>query len=314
MKTSFPAILIGLAASSSLMAGTVVVTSLPDESRPVDPLSSFDGTPLAGAAEIRVGAFPGMSDDDLLDAAASGGLAAVTAAMVPFGGAHEMGAGTAGAPGSFEISASASVPDDGSPLAGEDICLLVRQGGEFLVARFPGQTFSVDPDTGLEQVAALHIADARLAIGTRYGAAKLSTALPSSSGSYASWIATFAAITNPELRDRDADADGDGRSNFFEYVTGSDPTTGVEPSPCQIVRGADESLWVKFRREAGIGEAGGVIENSPGLNAPWTTLEGEIEPDPEPPVPGATDWMRMRVDPEGAQGFFRLQVETGSER
>jgi len=57
-----------------------------------------------------------------------------------------------------------------------------------------------------------------------------------------------------------------------------------------------------------------VVETSTGLDSAWTTLEGEIEPDPDPPVPGATNWMRMRLTPEEARGFFRLQVETGSER
>lgn len=295
-----------------LLAGTVVITSLPDETRPLDPLTTLAGVPLAPGASIRVGGFPGQSDDEILDTAAAGGLAAVTAVFVPFGNAHTVGEGAAGEPGRFEIAAKQSLPD--SPLAGEEVSLLIEHGGQFLVARFKGRAFEADPDTGLEPLLSLHLADAAVVVGNRYGARRIAASSAPENGSFESWIATFPAITDPDLREPGADADGDGRSNYFEYATGGNPSSSGDPPPCQVVADGAGGLWVRFSRAAGIGAVRHVVETSADLVTPWQELTGIAEPDPDPPVAGSLDWMRLRVpQPADEKGFFRLNPQPDAD-
>lgn len=301
---------IGLLAALPAMAGTVVITSLPDEERPIAPLSLLNGVPLSEDAEIRVGAFPGLSADALLDLAASGGYGGVSAALVSFGEACSIGDGAAGDAGIFEISVRQEIPSEESPLVGEEISIVIKQGAEFMVARFPGVTFDADPETGLEPVKSLHLADSKLIVGNRYGASKLATAPASTSGSFGTWIAGFSGITDPALRGRDADADGDGRSNFLEYASGGDPSDPSDLAPCQITMDAEGSLWIRFSRAPGIGVADCVIEASASMATDWSKWDGAIEPDPEPPVSGSGNWMRSPVPVgEPSPAFFRLSAE-----
>jgi hypothetical protein len=307
----FPSLLFlaSLAAICPLMAGSVLITSLPDEEHPLAPLTSFGGIPLTAGAGIRVGTFPGLAADDLLDAAAGGGLAQVSAAFLPFGEACSIGDGVEGAAGSFEISTRHDTSDPGSAFVGKEIFLFLTSGEEFLVAQFPGQVFEADPETGLEPVVTLHLADAKLIIGNRNGATKFASSPAPSSGSFDTWIDGFDSITDPTLKSRDADADGDGRSNFLEYVTGGNPGSALDQPPCALAKDEQGSLWVRFSRETGIGSAGPVIESSGDLGLPWQVLTGEMEPDPDPPVAGSLNWMRIRV-PESTNptGFFRVST------
>ena len=300
---------IAILAAGMASAGTVVITSLPDEDHPLQPLGTLDGTALSGASEIQVGAFPGMDADELLDAAASGGFAGLSAAFVSFGDSYGMGDGALGENGSFEISVRQKLEASGSPLAGEEISLLIKQGNEFLVARFPSQLFEADPETGLEPLKALHLADSKLIVGNRYGSTKLVTSPPPTKGSFNTWIEGFQGITDPALKLRDADADGDGRSNFLEYATGGDPASPTDPAPCQIFADGD-SRWVKFCREAGVGTIDYTVKFSASLSASWSTMDGDFEPDPDPPVAGDLNWMRLRVSPTAdPHRFFRLEVK-----
>ena len=60
--------LVGVA-SLPLMAGTVVITSVADPEHELEPLISFGGLPLAEGTQVLVGAFPGLSDEQVLDLA-----------------------------------------------------------------------------------------------------------------------------------------------------------------------------------------------------------------------------------------------------
>jgi hypothetical protein len=296
-----------------LLAGTVVVTTLPDETHPLAPLTSLAGVPLATGTSVKIGAFPGLDDDEILDASASGGLTAVSAAFVAFGDACSIGEGVAGAPGSFEIAVKE--PLSGAPWVGEEVSLLIEANdGQFLVARFKGQTFQADPDTGLESLLSLHLADAAVVVGNRYGANRMAASTAPAYGSFESWIGSFPAITGPELRLAGADADGDGRSNFLEYATGGNPASSGDPAPCQVVADEGGDLWVRFSRAAGIGNVRHVVETSPDLVTTWQGLTATPEPDPHPPVTGSLDWMRVRVpQPLTGKGFFRLNPQPDTD-
>lgn len=306
-----------IALPTSLLAGGVVITSVPDAQHPIAPLTSLGGIPLAVGVQLRVGAFPGMSDEQLLNAAAAGGLTQVTAGFVPFGAASAIGDGVDGAVGGFEIAASQK---SGTPQAlwvGETVSLLIQQlaGSEFLVARFTGEIFEADSVTGLEQLLSLHVADAKIIVGNRYGTSKFATSPAPTRGAFATWIDSFPSITDPNLRLPTADADADGRSNFLEYATGGNPNSAADPSPCQVVTSENGDFWVRFSRATGLGAFTPVIESSADLVTPWADLEGTIEPDPNPPsVVDGLNWMRIQVQPPlGPSGFFRLKSTSATQ-
>jgi hypothetical protein len=295
----------------ALFAGTVVITSVPDGRHPLAPLTSPGGIPLAAGVELRVGAFPGMTDDQILNAAATGGLAQLTASFVPFGAPFAIGDGVDGAAGSFEIAVK---QNSGTPQAlwvGEEVSLIIRTqaGGEFMVARFDGKTFAADPDTGLDPLLSLHLADAKIVVGNRYGTSNFATSSAPAAGTFDTWISSFTSIIDPAKRLPGADADGDGRSNFLEYVTAGNPASPDDQAPCQIQQDGEGGFWVRFSRSAGLGSIRYSVETSGDLVTAWQSFGGTVEPDPNPPVSGSPNWMRVRVPaPLGSKGFFRLNA------
>lgn len=304
MTLTLRSMLLACITTCPLLAGTVVITSVPDEVHVIEPLTSLAGVPLEVGTQVRVGAFPGLDDDQLLDTAAQGGLAQVSAALVPFGSPCSIGQGVEGAAGGFEIA----VKDSGaaSAWAGETVSLLIQTpGGEFLVARFDGKLFEVESETGLEPLLSLHLADARIIVGSRIGGAKLATSTAPPVGSFGNWLAGFPAITDPALKLPAADADSDGRSNFLEYATGGDPSSSGDPAPCSLQPAAEGGFWIRFSPVPGLGAIRYALESSQDMSAPWLEAEGDIEPDPEDPSS-----MRLRLPvPLSASGFFRLNVE-----
>lgn len=308
MNSIFLAALCSFAACHPLIAGTVVLTSLSDEEHPLGPLISLAGLPLGAGVAVRAGAFPGTSDDALLDAAAAGGFAAVESAFLPFGDPRSIGEGAAESPGAFEVAFKQAIT--GSPHVGEEVSLLIDKNGgqEFLVARFKGRLFEADSGTGLEPLLSLHLADAKIIVGNRYAGPRFATSPAPERGSYASWIAGFPGISDPAMKLPEADADGDGRSNFLEYVAAGNPDSGADPAPCRIVRDESGDEWVGFTRSVGLGGITHGIETSADLATPWQILPGVPEPDPDAPIEGGLNWMRIRVPaPLPAKAFFRLQ-------
>lgn len=290
-------LLTSLLACASLHAGTVVITSVPDENHPLDPLTDFGGIPLEAGIQVRVGAFPGRTDAQVLDLAAQG-LAAVENAFVPFGMPCQIGQGAEGGDGTFEIA----VTDDTS--VGEVVTLLIQQpSDEFLIARFPGAAFAEETDTGLPQLLSLHLANAKLLIGDRRGAASLATTAAPPVGSFETWIASFPSITDPLLRLSSADADGDGRSNFLEYATGGNPASGDDPPPFWIGDDGEGGFWLRFKRVTGIGTLHYTVESSD-LASAWQTAPGTLEPDA---ADNSILLLHLPTPPPGA-GFYRLEV------
>jgi hypothetical protein len=290
----------------------VVITSLPDDSHPLVPLTSLGAAPLGSGVEVRVGAFPGMSDDAILDAASAGGFSQIASAFQSFGSAQGIGDGVDGLAGNFEISVQQATPDPESPVVGEEVSLLITKDGgqEFLVARFKGRLFEVDPDTGLENLLSLHLADAKVIVGNRYGVGSISTSPAPTVGSFGTWIAGFPSLDDLAKRLPDADPDGDGRSNFLEYATGGNPGSPTDSLPCQIDPDGEGDFWIRFSRATGIGSVSHQIEASGDLVTPWLPLDGVIVPDPEPPAAIGMNWMKIRVpQPTGPAGFFRLNAK-----
>lgn len=300
--TSLSIFAAALAPLMPLAAETVIVSTVPDETRSIEPLASFGGIPLDETARIRVGAFPGLDDDALLDLASSDGLAGVDDAFAPFGDAAFIGQGVQGEAGGFEISAR----DTGAEaLDGETIGILIdTEEGEFLIARFEGVHFEAQTATGLEPLHALHLADARLVAGSRIGAARISTAPAPQVGSFASWIAGFPALVDPDRLLPGADPDRDGRSNFLEYATGGNPAAHGDLPACEILSDGEGGMWVRFRRVPGLGAVRYTPFSSPDLAGPWVDLSLAVEPDPNDPA-----ILRVRRPaPLDDTEFFRLLV------
>lgn len=290
--------------ASPLIAETVVVTSVADSQHPLSPITSLAGLPLAAGTQVRVGAFQGLSDDQILDLAAASGLSQITAAFTPFGNLCAIGQGVDDAAGGFEIAVQA--PVTATPFAGQTVSLLIRAeaNGEFLVARFPGKVFEEESATGLEPLLSLHLADAKILIGNFSGIAKLTTSPAPSVGSFSTWLAGFPAITDPAMKLPGADADSDGRSNFLEYATGGNPSNAGDPVSFEISRDAAGSLWVGYNRVPGLGGLRYSLEYSDDLTSPWLESTENAEADPE--KPGS-----MKVPVRQALGpgkFFRLKV------
>ncbi len=294
----------------SVLASGVVITSIPDTENPLAPLTSLAGVPLAAGVQVRIGAFPGMSDEQILNAAASGGLAQILSSFVPFGAASSIGIGVNAVGDGFEMAARENPGAPLAPWVGQIVSLLIQQpsGSEFLVARFSGKIFEAGTLTGLEPLLSLHLAEAEIIVGNRYRTSHFATSPAPSRGAFAPWIGSFISITDPNLRLPEADADADGRSNFLEYATGGNPSRSNDSAPCHLVSGGDGAFWVRFSRATGLGAFTPAIEESSNLLSPWTSLTGAIETDPNPPtVTAGVHWMRIRVpQPLAPSGFFRL--------
>ncbi len=305
MSPVLPSLIFCALACSPLPAGTVVITSVADPQHSGTPLTALDGIPLAAGTLIRVGAFPGMDDDEVLDLAAQGGLAGIHGAFTPFGSTFAIGQGVDGAAGGFEIAAKETSAN--APWLGEVVSLCVETAsGEFLVARFPGATFAATSDTGLEPLLALHLADARIIVGSRAAANRIATSTVPQAGSFGTWLAGHPGITDPLMKLPSADADGDGRSNFLEYATGGNPASGDDPPPCWIQADGSGGWWVRFRHVPGLGSVRYTLQASANPAQSWTDAGGALTPDPESPAT-----MRLRVPPPlDPSGFFRLVVES----
>lgn len=290
--------------SSQLWAGTVVVTSVADPEHAQAPLTSLAGFPLVSDTRVQVGSFPGMSDDQILDLASQGGLPQITAAFASFGSQCAIGQGVDGTAGGFEIAVKSSMAS--STFAGQTVSLLIQTaGGEFLVARFPGQVFEAESATGLEPLLALHLADAKVIVGNRSGSTELATSSAPSVGSFGTWLSGFPTITDPSMKSPEADPDSDGRSNFLEYATGGNPTESGDSSPCMIQQGMNEDLWVSFHQVSGLGTVRYSLESSDDLTPPWLEFSGNLERNPE--VPNS---VRARLSqPLAPNRYFRLKVE-----
>ena len=244
-----------------------------------------------------------MSDDQVLDLAAAGGLPAVSAAFSSFGASAAIGQGVNGAAGGFEISIRNTAA---AALDGQVISLLVQtQSGEFLIARFHGSHFQTQTATGLEPLHSLHLADAKLITGSRVGSFQFFTSPAPPVGSFTTWLAGFPSIMNPALKSPDADADGDGRSNFMEYATGGDPGFAGDPPACEVIPDGTGGMWVRFRRVPGLGVVKYTLQFSSDPQGPWSETAQSVVPDPS-----NANILRLQLTPPMAPAcFFRLRVE-----
>jgi len=299
-----------------LPAHTVVITSLPDASRPLETLSSSDTLPLSLASEIKVGAFPGLSASDLVDAAASGGLANIENAFEQFGNTFNMGTGADANPGTFEIVVRETTTDAAVSWNQESIALLITSAatGEFMVAWFPTELFEVDSPTGLETTNSLHLADAQLVLGQNLAPFSFSSAPAPTRPSFDTWIAQFTSITDPSQRTLYADPDGDNRSNFLEYATGGNPAAPDLFAPTRIVFDTNDNAWFRVSVSAGLGLNRFQVESTANTMNSWLPVGDSPILDPSPPVPDSSIiWLRYPMPADQVSGeFFRLKVTPGN--
>lgn len=298
--------------SGIVSGGQIIVTTVPDESHFLRPITSLNGIPLAESVEIRAGAFPGLTDDDLLNIAAEGGYSELMDSFIAFGSTTFIGDGVDGLGGNFEIALEQNVNGSESSFIGEEISIVILQdaGAEFMITRFKGKTFKADTDTGLRNQTSLHLADAKVIVGTRYGNQNISTSPAPSRGTFEKWINRFAIISDPLLRLPEADADGDGQSNYLEYATGGNPSSGSDPMPCQINTDATGEFWIRFSQVPGLGRISYQIESATTLESPWLFLEAPAVPDTDAPIQEEAVWMKVRVPtPLDSRRFFRLNAQ-----
>ena len=302
--------------SPILSAHTVVISSLQDSTRPLDALSSSNTLPLSTGSEVRVGAFPGLTSDGLIDAAASGGLAQIQSSFVQFGQTQNIGTGANATPGVFEILVRETTTDQTALWKQEVISVLITSSGsnEFIVARFPGETFEVDSTTALETITSLHLADAQLILGQNPGPFSFTTSPAPGRPSFITWINQYPTITDPNMQTLNADPDGDGRSNFLEYATGGDPSVMSSFAPAQIVVDASQQAWFRVSVVAGLGLNRFQVESTTGALDIWSPVSMPYSIDPSPPFADSSlIWIRYPVTANQATGeFFRLSVSPGT--
>lgn len=298
---------------ASLLAGSVIITAIPDPSRPLTPLTSLDGTTLEVGSEIRIGALPNLTADQVLDLAASGGLATITTSFTQFGETTTIGSGVDNSSGSFEILARQNTNLPPSNWIGEKITILITRtdSDEFLLAQFPDQVFQEDPEVGLEPLVALHMADAQLIVGNRYGNFSFVSSPAPTQGSFSTWITSFDTLLDPAQRLPDADPDLDGQSNLFEYYTAGNPTS-FDPSAGRIVKDTEDDTWFRVSRVAGIGVIQFTVETSPDLQGIWTPLTGQLIPVPASPTESPiSNLVQIRIpDTLNSESFYRLKIST----
>ncbi len=300
-----------------LTAHTVVISSLPDNNRPMESLNSANGTALPLESEVRVGAFPGLTSANLIDAAAAGGLTQIEAHFVQFGETLTIGTGAEASAGVFEIVVRETTTDSAVSWNGEVISLLITSpdSSEFLVAQFPNEQFSIDSPTGLESLLSLHLGDASLVLGQNLGEFSFNTSRASERPSFTTWINQYASITDSTLRALNADPDNDGRSNFLEYATGGNPASANDLSPTSIVVDSEGLAWFRVSVSAGIGLNQFQLQSATEIDGPWTPSQSSVSADPSPPVTNtALNWLRFPIlaDQPVAE-FFRLRAVSGEE-
>lgn len=300
-----------------LSAHTIVISSLPDPDRPLKPLSFSNGLPLGVGTEIRIGAFPNCTSDELIDAAAEGGLSQILEAFVQFGETATIGTGTDATPGSFEIVARETTSDPASAWNEQAISIILNSAstGEFLVAKYPTSLFVIDSPTGIETLTSLHFSDSQLILGQDLGPFSFTSSRPPGRPSFGTWIEQYTTITDPDLRTLNADPDGDGRSNFLEYVTGGNPTQMNDFSPAQIVLDLENQAWFRVSILAGIGLNRFQVESATSMNGSWLPIDASFSIDPSPPSPDESlIWMRYPVAADQpVSEFFRLKVTPNGE-
>ena len=289
-------------------ASLAVVSNLEQAQQASSQLRDSGGVLLPLGCAVRVVTFPGKSQSEVIELAASG-LPALLGAALTFGQPSVVGEGSDVA-GTFEFQSGAALA---APLEGGHVLVTNAASTELLLLRL-SQAIPADELAGPEGHIAVHLDDAEVVFGSR-GASGFATAVSPvvvPPTPYESWIQSELGAWIP-LADRlpGADADRDGVVNLIEYATGTDPGDGGSRFAIRLRRSPEGTHFVQYLRRTG--DASLVYAAERLLNegdGPWIALEGTPEAPVEAPspAPASFEWVEQPM-PAGTSGFARLRVE-----
>jgi len=118
--------------------------------------------------------------------------------------------------------------------------------------------------------------------------------------SFSDWqIAHFGSTSNPNA-DPNADPDGDGRSNLYEFMTGTDPNNAASAAPSPFIANAGGQLSLNFTQPA---NRSAVVETSTDL-VNWTLWD---VPGNEPTFPSTSQMRSMAISLDLPSRFFHVR-------
>jgi hypothetical protein len=123
---------------------------------------------------------------------------------------------------------------------------------------------------------------------------------------FTKWLAARFEPAVVEAADRERDADGDGASDYFEFLTGTDPVQSGDPWLLRVQRGsAGGEAHLLFRQPAGVHVAlEATRELGVGAWIPWSGDEAE-----HPSVPAESRDRSLRLPDEERPLFLRARIQ-----
>jgi len=118
--------------------------------------------------------------------------------------------------------------------------------------------------------------------------------------SFAQWqVAHFGSANNPDAG-TDADPDGDGRTNYYEFLAGTDPNNAGSFPAAPGFTTSEGQTQLTFIQPA---NRSAIIEISPDL-ASWATWD---VPGNQPSFPGMEQMRSISVSLDIPREFFRIR-------
>ena len=312
----------GMLAGVGTAAGSTIITSnLSGGAVESAMVCASTGDPLPGGSRGLLGAFPGMTDEQIVNLLNSAGRYALLGSFLQIGEPFAVGQGSAGEGGYFEVSAHESLSAVGgmSEARGEAPFIILFNAPEFwnateiLVLKLADVAFPTDPDIGLETYLAVHLRGAEAVVGTRDAVGFLASKFPpGETVAFADWIIARLGAGAPAANLLPlADPDQDGLTNLAEFGMGLDPgkaeMIGDLPTP-SITDGDTLEFVFEYRTNA-VGLVV-TVERSDTLNGPWTVTDLPFVPAGSEGLPLGIERAAVDLPMAGKrESFARLRFE-----